>query len=135
MRRFRICEERGSGIDKVVSLVEFYQLPAPLFETPHGFTRSILFAHKPLASMSKADRVRACYLHACLRYVTRQPMSNSSVRERFGIAEKNASVASRLLNEAVAADSIVVEDRAVGTRARTYLPYWAAPRDQPPEIA
>ena len=128
MRRFRICEERGSGIDKVVSEVEFYQLPAPLFETPDGFTRSVLFAHKPLGDMSKADRVRACYLHACLRYVTRQPMTNSSVRERFGIAEKNASAASRLLNEAVSASLIVVEDTAVGTRARTYLPYWAAPR-------
>jgi predicted HTH transcriptional regulator len=128
MRRFRICEERGSGIDKVVSEVEFYQLPAPLFETPDGFTRSVLFAHKPLGDMSKADRVRACYLHACLRYVTRQPMTNSSVRERFGIAEKNASAASRLLNEAVAASLIVLEDTAVGTRARTYLPYWAAPR-------
>jgi predicted HTH transcriptional regulator len=40
MRRFRICEERGSGIDKVVHEVEFYQLPAPLFEEPDGFTRT-----------------------------------------------------------------------------------------------
>lgn len=135
MRRFRICEERGSGIDKVVSLVEFYQLPAPLFETPEGFTRSVLFAHKALGDMSKADRVRACYLHACLRYVTRQPMTNSSLRERFGIAEKNSAAASRLLSEAVAADVIMVEDSAVGTRARTYLPYWAAPTDRPQAIA
>jgi len=28
MRRFRICEERGSGIDKVVFQVELFQLPA-----------------------------------------------------------------------------------------------------------
>ncbi len=131
MRRFRICEERGSGIDKVVSEVELYQLPAPLFEAPEGFTRSVLFAHKPLTAMSKADRIRACYLHACLRYVTRQAMTNSSVRERFGIAEKNASSASRLLSEAVAAGLILVEDTIVGTRARTYLPYWAAPRARP----
>jgi ATP-dependent DNA helicase RecG len=34
LRRFRICEERGSGIDKVVSEVELFQLPAPLFEKP-----------------------------------------------------------------------------------------------------
>lgn len=135
MRRFRICEERGSGIDKVVFEVEFYQLPAPLFEAPDGFTRSVLFAHKPLTDMSKADRIRACYLHACLRCVTRQSMTNSSVRERFGILEKNASAASRLLNEAVAAGLIVVEDSAVGTRARAYLPYWAAPRARPAEIA
>ncbi len=64
MRRFRICEERGSGIDKVVQQVELFQLPAPLFESPEGFTRAVLFAHKPLSAMDKADRVRACYLHA-----------------------------------------------------------------------
>lgn len=126
MRRVRICEERGSGIDKVVSQVEVFRLPAPLFEQPPGFTRAVLFARKPLTAMDKAERVRACYLHACLRYVTRQPMTNASVRERFGIAERNASIASRLLNEAVEAGQIVLEDPEVGTRVRRYVPFWAA---------
>ena len=85
MRRFRICGERGSGIDKVVSEVELYQLPAPLFERPEGFTRAVLFAHKPLAAMDKPDRVRACYLHACLCYVTRKEMTNTTLRARFGV--------------------------------------------------
>ena len=31
MRRMGICEEKGSGIDKVVQAVEVYQLPAPSF--------------------------------------------------------------------------------------------------------
>jgi ATP-dependent DNA helicase RecG len=126
MRRFRICEERGSGIDKVVFQIELFQLPAPLFETPEGFTRAVLFAHKPLAAMNQADRVRACYMHACLRYVMRQPVTNTSIRERFGIEEKNAALASRLLNEAVEDRMIVVRDPSVGTRSRSYLPYWAA---------
>ncbi len=134
MRRFRICEERGSGIDKVVFEVEVFQLPAPLFEKPEGFTRTVLFAHKPLAEMDKAERVRACYLHACLRYVTRQPMTNTSVRERFGIAEQNAAVASRLLNEAVEAGRIVVEDPEVGKKVRSYLPFWAAPGRRREEV-
>ena len=125
MRRFRICEERGSGIDKVVFQVELYQLPAPLFEVPDGFTRAVLFAHRTLSEMDKADRVRACYLHACLKYVTRKPTNNASIRERFGIAEKNASTASRLLNEAVEAGAIVIEDLEAGTRSRSYLPFWA----------
>ena len=51
----------------------------------------------------------------------------TSVRERFGIAEKNASIASRLLNEAMEAGLIVVEDPEAGTRIRSYLPFWAAP--------
>ena len=86
MRRFRICEERGSGIDKVVFEVEVYQLPAPLFEAPEGFTRSVLFAHKDLKDMDKPDHVRSCYLHACLCYVTNRKMTNTSLRERFGIS-------------------------------------------------
>ncbi len=33
MWRLRICEERGSGIAKVVFQTELYQLPAPIFES------------------------------------------------------------------------------------------------------
>jgi predicted HTH transcriptional regulator len=125
MRRFGICEERGSGIDKVVFQVELFQLPAPLFEVPDGSTRAVLFAYKDLKKMDKADRIRACYLHACLRYVNRESMTNSSVRQRFGIDERNAANASRLIREALDAGLIVIEDPAVGTKSRSYLPFWA----------
>lgn len=36
MRRLNICEERGSGIDKVIRSVEVFQLPAPDFRVLHG---------------------------------------------------------------------------------------------------
>ena len=41
MRQFGICEERGSGVDKVVFEMEFYQLPAPLFEATGESTRAV----------------------------------------------------------------------------------------------
>ncbi len=126
MRRFGICEERGSGIDKVVFQIELFQLPAPLFEVPGDSMRVVLFGHRTLKDMEKADRIRACYLHACLRYVTHESMTNTSLRERFGIGEKNAALASRLLNEAVEARVILVRDPEAGTRNRTYLPFWVA---------
>ena len=129
MRRFRICEERGSGIDKVIYQVEIFQLPAPLFEVPGEFTRAVLFAHKKLKDMSKRDRIRACYLHACLCYVTRRKMTNATLRERFGVSSKNAAEVSRLLKEAVDKGIVVIQDTSVGTKSRTYLPYWAAPSD------
>ena len=125
MRRFGICEERGSGIDKVVHQTEIFQLPAPLFEAPGEFTRTILFAYKDLSEMDRTERVRACYLHACLRYVTNQRMSNSSIRERFGISKKNTARASRLLKESLDAGVIAIRDPEAGTRNRTYLPIWA----------
>ena len=125
MRRFRICEERGSGIDKVVFQVELFQLPAPLFEKPEGFTRTVLFAHKELRDMDRRDRIRACYLHACLRYVTRQPMTNTSVRERFGIEPANKAVASRLIREALEAGMIRLVSEQVADKLRAYVPFWA----------
>ena len=135
MRRIGVCEERGSGIDKVVFEVEYHQLPAPSFEVPDGFTKAILFAPRPLNTMDKIDRVRACYLHACLRYVSRQPMTNTSLRERFGIAEKNSSLASRILSEAVTSGLIFIQDPNAGTKSRRYLPYWARARGQAGENA
>lgn len=125
MRRFNICEERGSGIDKVLLEVEVLQLPAPLFEAPPGSTRASLFAHKPLSDMSKSERIRACYLHACLCYVTSRSVNNASIRERFGLSDDRNDRASRLLKEAIDDGVIHVRDLSVGTRSRTYLPFWA----------
>ena len=126
MRRFRICEERGSGIDKVVAETERYHLPAPLFETPPDFTRVVLFARKALADMDKTERARACYLHACLKYVQRDSMTNTSVRERFGIDEKNRAIASRLIREGVEAGLVAARLPEAPPKYREYIPFWAS---------
>ena len=97
MRRINICEERGSGIDKVIFQVELFQLPAPEFTVTSNHTKAILYAHKNFAKMDKSDRIRACYQHACLRYVSNNFLTNTSLRERFSIAKKNYSMASRII--------------------------------------
>ncbi|MGN6543529.1 MAG: ATP-binding protein [Aureliella sp.] len=125
MRRAGACEERGSGIDKVVSQTEAYQLPAPIFETPEDSVRVILFAHKSLNEMERADRVRACYLHACLRFVERNPMTNASLRGRFGIEKRNSATASRIIKEAIEDGQIKQFDPAQGKKHAKYLPHWA----------
>jgi ATP-dependent DNA helicase RecG len=125
MRRAGICEERGSGVDKVVFQTEFYQLPAPIFEAPEGSTRAVLFSHKTLNAMDRTDRVRACYLHACLRHVERNPMTNSSLRDRFGIAEKNSAIASRIIRDALVDKVVKPYDPEQGKKYAKYLPFWA----------
>ena len=129
LRRIGICEERGSGIDKVVFQTEFYQLPAPIFEAGGDSTRVILFAPRPLSEMQKADRIRACYLHSCLKRVGREYLTNSSVRTRFGIERKNAAQASRIIREAVEARQIVPHDSHAGRKLMKYVPWWAAATD------
>lgn len=129
MRRFGICEERGSGIDKAMLAIELAQLPPPLFETPPGATRVTVFARKHFKQMSTADRIRAVYQHSCLRYIMGEKTTNATLRERFGIASANSAVVSRLLRDALKAGVIVIEDEAAGPRSRAYLPYWAAPAE------
>lgn len=125
MRRIRVCEERGSGIDKVVFQTELYQLPAPIFETTDHHTRSTLFSYKSFADMDKEERIRACYLHCCLRHVNREHMNNSSLRERFGIEQRNQAQVSRVIKDTITAELIRPYDPEAGTRAMRYIPAWA----------
>lgn len=124
MRRLGFCEERGSGIDKVVAQCEQFQLPAPLFEITGEATRVVLFSHKPFNAMSLSDRVRACYLHACLKYVERNPMTNSSLRTRFGIAEKNSAIISRIIRDSMDDGKIKPFDPNQGKKYARYVPFW-----------
>lgn len=127
-RQLGICEERGSGWDKVTFEIEFHQLPAPLVEVTQQHTRVVLFAPQPLSSMGKEARIRAVYWHACLRYVSNEPMNNASLRKRFGIERHNSATASRLIAEALDAGVITPYDPDAGAKLRRYVPFWADPR-------
>lgn len=126
MRRMGICEERGSGIDKVLRLAEVYQLPAPDFRVTPEHTVAVIYAPRPLADMSKEDRIRACYQHAGLRWVASKELTNASLRERFGISDANAAIASRIIGETVDAGLIKPHDPENRSRKHArYIPFWA----------
>lgn len=76
--------------------------------------------------MIKQERHRATYQHACLQWVSNQRMTNTSLRKRFGIAEGNQAVVSRLIGEALAAGIIKPYDPANRSRRLSqYVPAWA----------
>ena len=76
--------------------------------------------------MSKTDRVRACYQHCCLMYVSNQRMSNQSLRERFRLPESKAATVSQVI--AVTKDAGMIaadESESASTRYARYIPFWA----------
>lgn len=125
MRRLNICEERGSGIDKVIAEVEFFQLPAPDFQVTANHTRVTLYAPKKLSEMSQEDRIRACYQHTCLCWVTNEPMTNTTLRRRFGLEERNAAIASRIIADTMKAGLIKPSDPdSRSKKLARYVPFW-----------
>jgi predicted HTH transcriptional regulator len=132
----RIHIELQDGLDRnlTVAETESFQLPAPLFEVRGDATRAVLFAHRTLDKMDREDRIRACYLHACLKYVSNDQLTNASVRARFRIDEKNSAIASRLIKEAVEAGVIVAVNPDAGRKFMRYVPSWAAPASPAPAI-
>jgi ATP-dependent DNA helicase RecG len=126
MRRMRICEEKSSGIDKVIHAVEVYQLPAPDFRSAHQRTAVILFGPKDFDNMDRADRIRACYQHAALKWVMSERMTNQSLRERFHLPESKSAIISQIIAFSIEA-GVIKPDEKVGTSRKfaRYLPFWA----------
>ncbi|MBT3209737.1 MAG: transcriptional regulator [Bacteroidetes bacterium] len=126
MRRIKICEEKGSGIDKVIFNAELFQLPAPEFIAKERQTISIMYGYKALNDMDKKDKIRAVYQHACLCYVSNEKMTNQSLRERFKIEEKNAATVSRIIRDSLQSKSIKEDDpNSKSRKYAKYIPFWA----------
>lgn len=126
MRRLGICEEKGSGVDKVVEAAEVFQLPAPDFRVGERRTSALLFAHKEIEEMDRNDRIRACYQHCCLRYVMNEKMTNQSLRERFKLPEAKVATVSQIIAATLEGGKIKLGDPSqTSTRYRSYVPFWA----------
>jgi len=52
-------------------------------------------------------------------------MTNTSLRQRFGIEERNAARASRIIAETLKAGRIKPFDPEQGKKYASYLPFWA----------
>lgn len=126
MRRFSICEEKSSGIDKVVHTAEIYQLPAPDFRVGLRRTVVVIFGPRDFEDMDRNDRVRACYQHCALKWVMGERMTNQSLRERFRLPESKSAIISQIIAAAIEAGAIKA-DESVGASRKfaRYLPIWA----------
>lgn len=126
MRRTGICEERSSGIDRVVQAAEVYQLPAPDFRTGFRRTSVTIYGPRPFDEMDRDARVRACYQHCALKWVMSERMTNQSLRERFHLEEGKAAVASQVIAATIEAGLIKPDESVGGSRKfARYLPFWA----------
>jgi predicted HTH transcriptional regulator len=125
MRRANLCEEKGSGMDKVIYNNELFRLPAIQILVGEIRTSVIIYAYQKLSEMSRKDKINACYQHCCLRYLKNEKMTNQSLRERFEIEEKNYPMISKIIKETMGAGLIKEDDpENKAKRYSRYIPYW-----------
>ena len=125
MRQFHLCEELGTGWDKIVLGCEFKNLPPPKMQVYENGTRLTLYVYRPYADWPMEERLRACYYHACIKFVLNEHLTNSSFRERLGVPTSSAGSVSRVIAEAVERKLIKPIDANAGNRYMKYMPYWA----------
>lgn len=111
-----MCEELGSGWDRIALECEIMQLPAPIIT---------LFSELPYANIPHEEKLWACYLHACIKYLTHEGLTRSSLRQRFGLEDTASAQISRLIKEAVSIGMIKIFDENTAPKHMKYIPAWA----------
>lgn len=125
MRRMHICEEAGGGWDKAILGCEGKYLAAPQIVLYDESVRVTILSKSDFDKMTKYEKLWACYLHACILYVERKCMTNTSLRQRFGLGEESSSNISRLIRDTLANGKIKPFDPETARRYMKYVPFWA----------
>lgn len=125
MLLLRMCERRGSGVDRAVEAIEQMALPAYKVQSGDDYTRITLFPKKGINDMTREERIAACYQHCCLMYEDGQAINNQSIRERFQLNKNQTAMASRILGDTEESGLIKLQHPETGSRKfASYIPYY-----------
>ena len=125
MRRMKMCEELGSGWDKIVLACEDMCLPVAKIDLYEDSVRVKVFSEVHFSSMSLEERVLSCYFHACVQFLKGEYLTNSSLRKRFGLDSKSSGAVSRVIKRAVEEKYICPFEEGTAPRYMKYVPSWA----------
>lgn len=123
-RRYKICEERGAGFQRAITAIELFGLPPLYFEEGENHFRVVMYSPKSFADMSIDERILACYQHATIKHYSNSVMTNTSLRERFKMHEKQRPMISKLIKDACDRKVIKPKD-SKAIKFAEYIPIWA----------
>ncbi|HHV86267.1 MAG TPA: transcriptional regulator [Petrimonas sp.] len=125
MRRLKMCEELGRGWDRIVISCELQKIPAPRIQIYQESTKVSLFSHIDFSNISMDDKEWPTYLHACIKFIEGEALTNSSLRERFGLKETSSGSVSRLIKQVVNYKLIKPLDPDTALRHMKYISIWS----------
>ena len=112
------------GIDRALENIEKQQTDAPEFIVKTSST-TVELRKGRFEDMGMKERVNAAYLHCCLQTAKGGFLTNSSLRERFGLSKAKTAVTSQVIAAAVDAGLIFLDPATKGSRRTArYLPFY-----------
>lgn len=112
------------GIDRALENIEKQQTDAPEFIVKTRST-TVELRKGRFEDMGMKERVNAAYLHCCLQTAKGGFLTNSSLRERFGLSKAKMAVTSQVIAAAVDAGLIFLDPATKGSRRTArYLPFY-----------
>ena len=84
-----------------------------------------LRARVEFSDLSFEDKLWTCYLHACIKFIQGEHMTNASLRNRFALEDHSAASVSRIIKSCVAANFVKALDPTAAPKYMKYVPYWA----------
>lgn len=121
MRQLRLCEELGSGIDRIVEISEQKNLFTPKFIITNEYVNVKLFKDKKFEQMVDDDKMNILFYHCCFKYSIDEYMTNSSLRNRFGLDNSKSST-DKISNLIKKAREINIIKSGPN---KSYIPFWA----------
>lgn len=121
MNRFNMCEELGSGIDRIVEISEKESRFTPKYTIfDNQYTTVKLFKEKNFENMMEDEKLNILFYHCCYSYTLEKYMTNSTLRERFTLSNINANSnkITRLIKKAL--DLKIIKSGP----NKTYIPFW-----------
>lgn len=126
MRELKMCEARGSGVQRTLEANEETGAADPKFHAGDGVTKAVLIGKHDFMTMSGSERNWAVFMHACRMWAGRRPMTNNSFRDRYGLADGRSSLVSLHIQQAMDEELIVPMDAESSSRRYArYIPFYA----------
>lgn len=125
MRLARICEVRGSGVDRALEQIEVLLQPAPRFNSETAATRVTLLKEHRFEDMTLEERIWSAFLHCCVRYEKSDRLTNASLRARHGLPTAKTTIVSQAIAATVEARLIKLDPRSGSSkRHAAYVPFF-----------
>lgn len=127
MREMKMCENRGSGIQRLLSENEVHRRSDPEFQVVSNMTKARITGKQDFTSLTLEERIWAVFMHASFRFETGSGyMSNATFRTRYGLNKNKTTLVTNAIGSAIEAEMIKQYDETSQSRRYAkYVPFWA----------